>query len=393
MRLLALTLVLAVAACGGDGGARATDGGSGDDAARARDGGAGDGAAIDAAIVPVDAPAPVATVTVTPMLAPMIVTTEATLAAELRDAGGNLLRGRAIAWTSSDPARLSVSAAGVVHAFAVGGPIEVSATSEGAHGSVMISVVDGVITGITDIRSFLARCPTNDPAYAALRADFELRADGVPIAGDPPCTEPYSTVPIAQLTDELYVLQVLRIAYYMSPGTESHLPWTSLGLYPWLHTRVSGINLKAAPGQLYCCDQLDGRLFFAMSRQSDFSRDFKRDWPGLSGSLAFFAHEIRHADPGPGHVNGCPAFPQPSDPLGCDPSYDLANLGSYGVQYWLESSWANGSLYIGIPCAPPAVAQTYLANAVQEANSFINRFVTNAPPTATARRTYGGPCP
>ena len=394
-RLVAIGLVLVVAGCGGEDGGRATDGGAGDDAARAADGGAGDGAARDAGDAGGggDAGPPVATVTVTPMLAPMIVTTQATLVAELRDAGGNLLTGRAIVWASSDPSRLSVSAAGVVRALAVSGGMEVTATSEGVRGSVVISVVDGVVTGITDIHGFLARCPTNDPAYATIRADFELRADGVPITGDPQCTEPYPAVPIAQLTDELYVLQALRIAYYLSPGTQGRLPWTTLGFYPWLHARVGGINLKSAPGQLYCCDDLGGKLFFAMSRQSDVSRDSKRDWPGLSSTVAFVAHEVRHADPGPGHVNGCPAFPLASDPFGCDATYDLGYLGSYGLQYWLESSWANGSLYIGIPCAPPALAQSYLADAVQQAGSYIDRFVTGAPPTVTARRTYGGPCP
>src|SRR5262249_32286760 len=134
----------------------------------------------------------------------------------------------------------------------------------------------------------------------------------------------YPTLPIAQLTDELYVLQAMRVAYYLSQGTQGHLPWTPLAFWPWMHARVAGVNLKAAPGNLYCCDQIGGKLYFAMSRQDDFSRDFKRDWPGLSSTIAFFAHEIRHADPGStGHTNGCPAFPQPTDPAGCDPTYDL----------------------------------------------------------------------
>ncbi|MCC6999383.1 MAG: Ig-like domain-containing protein [Deltaproteobacteria bacterium] len=413
MRLVAIGLALVLAGCGGGEGTPAKDGGAGADSALgadgatgdagARDGAAGDGAAGDAApadgaaadvAVALDASAaPVATVTVTAPSAPMVVGAEATLTATLRDAGGALLTGRAIAWSSSAPARMSVSAGGVVHAFAPGGPVVITATSEGVPGSVALTIIDGVATGIADVYRFLERCPGNDPAYATIRADFQLRADDVPITGDPPCTEPYLTVPLAQLTDELYVLQALRIAYYLSPGTEGFLPWTPLGLYPWLHTRAAGINLKSAPNQLYCCDQLDGKLFFAMSRQSASSRDSKRDWPGLSSSLAFIAHEVRHADPGPGHTNGCPAFPLPTSPYGCDQTYDLANLGSYGVQYWLESSLADGSLYIGIPCAPTAVAQAYLADAVQQANGFIDRFVTNPPPTATTRRTYGGPCP
>lgn len=355
----ALVLVIAVAACGDDG---------------------------------VTGP-PVATVAVAPSLdLPMVTGATVALTAELRDDTGAVLSGRRVTWSSSDPAVVMVGADGVATAVGAGGPVEVTATSEGAHGSVMLRAVDGVVTGIADIRGFLDTCPTDDPAYAQLRRDFELRVDGAPVTAPIACTAPYSTLPIAQLTDELYVLQALRVAYYMSEGTAGYLPWTPLPFYDWLHARVSGINLKSAPGQLYCCDQLDGKLFFAMSRQEDFSRDFKRAWPGLSTSVAFFAHEIRHADPGaPPHVNGCPAFPNPGDPLGCDATYDLANLGSYGIQYWLDAQWATGAIHLGLRCSGESMG--YATFSATDAGSFRDRFVSNAPPAVSARMTYGGDCP
>ncbi|MGE5731533.1 MAG: hypothetical protein ACM37U_06330, partial [Gemmatimonas sp.] len=181
-------------------------------------------------------------------------------------------------------------------------------------------------------------------------------------------------------------------AFYMSQGTEGKLPWTTKSLYAWMASDIAGVNLKTAPGQLYCCDIINGKRYFSTSRQDATQRDVKRTWIGISGSVNFYAHEIRHADAGaPGHTTGCPAFPLPTDPAGCDATYDLANLGSYGVQYWLESHWATGMLNIGIGCSA-ATAQTYAKWDESSANSFRSRFVTNAPPVVTANPPYGGPC-
>ncbi len=250
-----------------------------------------------------------------------------------------------------------------------------------------------VITGIRDIRTFLERCPTNDVAYAQIRTDFELRADGQVVTADVPCSEPYSLLPIDQLTDELIALQVLRTAYYMSQGTEGKLPWTEKALYEWMGSNVAGVNLKASPGQRYCCDVIDGKRYIATSRQDAGQREFKRTWPSLAGTLAFYAHEMRHADAGaPAHTTGCPEFPLPTSPLGCDPTYDLNNLSAYGVQYWLHSSWATGYLNIGIGCSPPSTALEYTQANAQEANGFIIRFVSNPAPIVTPTPPYGGPC-
>ena len=252
----------------------------------------------------------------------------------------------------------------------------------------------GVIyTGIRDMRAFLEQCPTADPVYDRLRRDFEFLENGTPITTPITCSEPISSLPISQLTDELIALQVLRTAYYMGIGTQGHLPWTAKGLYDWMASRIAGINFKTAPGQLYCCDVINGKFYFSTSRQDATQREFKRTWRGISGSLDFYAHEIRHADSGaPGHTTGCPAFPQPTGPVGCDATYDLSNLGSYGVQYWLESSWATGYLNIGIGCAPPATASDYAMWNAMSANGFGDRFVTGAPPVVTATQPYGGAC-
>jgi hypothetical protein len=134
-------------------------------------------------------------------------------------------------------------------------------------------------------------------------------------------------------------------------------------------------------------------LYFSASRQDSTQRQFKRDWLGISGSLNFYAHEIRHADPGSLlHTTGCAAFPLPTGPAGCDATYDLNNLGGYGVQFWLESQWALGYMNIGIGCAPAPIAQTYALWHQNTADSFRSRFVANVPNPVVAPTPYGGPC-
>ncbi len=341
----------------------------------------------------VTTPPPVASVRVTPATSAVPLGTTVQLSAATLDAAGNLLTGRTVSWASSDPTIATVSATGLVTGAAVGGPIIITATSEGQSGQASVTVGQFVITGIHGIQSFLEHCPTTDPAYAQITQDFELLADGQPDLSPVTCTEPISALPIDQLTDELIARQVLRTAYYMSPGTEGKLPWTPKSLYAWMSSIIDGIDLKTAPGQLFCCEVINGKTYFVASRQDAFNRDFKRTWIGISSSLNFYAHEIHHADPGaPGHVNGCAAFPLPTDPLGCDATYDLTNLGSYGVQYWLESSWATGYLNIGIGCSPFATAMEYATSDATAANGFRDRFVTNVPPVVTAPQPYGGPC-
>lgn len=247
-------------------------------------------------------------------------------------------------------------------------------------------------TGIGNISAFLEQCPTNDPAYPQISADLTIRIDGVVVAPIT-CTEPISAIPIEQFTQQLITAQVFRTIYYMDPHVPDHLPWTSMSLYDWMVSNIGGINLRTAPGYLYCCDIIDGKKYIVQSIQSASQREPKRYWPGISGSLDFFAHEVRHADGGPGHTTGCEAFPDPGDPPGCDQSYDLNNLGSYGVQYWLAQSWLTGYLDVGISCNP-ATAYEYITWHLSAMNAqFRERFVENVPPLAEMPDPpYGGPC-
>ena len=336
---------------------------------------------------------PVSSVVVSPPAPSLLVAATIQLAAVTLDAAGNTLVGRTVTWSSSNPAVATVSATGLVTGVSAGIAI-ITASSEGKSGSSQVVVVTLTTTSITDIHGFLDHCPTNDPAYARIVADFDIRLDGQLITAATTCTEPIATLPIAQFTDRLVAYQILRTAYYMDTDTRGRLPWTPIGLYTWMASNIGGVNLKSAPGLFFCCELINGKKYIATSIQDATQREFKRTWLGISGSLGFYAHEIRHANPGaPGHVTGCPAFPLPTDPAGCDAAYDLNNLGSYGVQYWLESSWATGALNIGIGCAPGGIPQQYAEWNRNSANSFRGRFVTNVPPVVVANPPYGGPCP
>jgi len=94
-------------------------------------------------------PIPIAAVVVTPSVAAVIVAGTQQLAASTIDAGNNVLTGRSITWTTSDPAKATVSATGLVTGVAIG-TVTITATSEGKTGTAAITVANGaIITSVT----------------------------------------------------------------------------------------------------------------------------------------------------------------------------------------------------------------------------------------------------
>jgi hypothetical protein len=83
--------------------------------------------------------APVATVTLSPASASIGVAGTQQLSATLRDASGNVLTGRAVAWASSNALVASVSSSGLVTGLAAGS-VTITATSEAKSGSASITV-------------------------------------------------------------------------------------------------------------------------------------------------------------------------------------------------------------------------------------------------------------
>jgi trimeric autotransporter adhesin len=79
-------------------------------------------------------PAPVSSVSVDPSSASLLVGATQTLTATPKDAAGNVLTGRTVAWSSSDQSIATVSSGGLVTAVAAGSTT-ITATSEGKFGS------------------------------------------------------------------------------------------------------------------------------------------------------------------------------------------------------------------------------------------------------------------
>src|SRR5437867_514445 len=104
-----------------------------------------------------------------------------------------------------------------------------------------IFVCQAVSAQIHNIRQFLDQCPQTDPAIAQIRKDFEVRRGGILVAELPPCTEPVSAMPASLYSDELIVLQGLRVIYYMDRGQTGHLPWTNGTMYDWMKSKIGGI--------------------------------------------------------------------------------------------------------------------------------------------------------
>jgi hypothetical protein len=82
---------------------------------------------------------PVATIDVAPLTATVIVGASQQLTATLRDAGSNVLTGRAVTWASANQSRATVDQSGIVTAVAAG-TVTITATSEGKSGAAQITV-------------------------------------------------------------------------------------------------------------------------------------------------------------------------------------------------------------------------------------------------------------
>lgn len=260
---------------------------------------------------------------------------------------------------------------------------------------------------IHDIRAFLNTCPQNDPAYARIRADFTLRRNGQ-IVDVPPCTEPLSAMPTSAYTDELLIVQGLRVIYYMDRGMSGHLPWTAGTLYDWMKSKIGGIEI--VQGGSFCClyygpapplpppnpnptppppqpaPPLDPKfLFIAVGAEDDFNREFDKKWIGIAGNIDLYAHETRHTDDFP-HSSCC------GIPGGCDDKFDPASLSPYAVQWWLNKLWLDGTIDVGVSCfatAERAEAANWFRSAL---DGFAARFCTDRPPAVAVPALPGGAC-
>ena len=84
-------------------------------------------------------PAPVASVAVSPASSTLAIGLTQQLTAATKDASGNALTGRTVAWTSSDTTVARVNSSGLVTTIAAG-PATITATSEGISGTASVTV-------------------------------------------------------------------------------------------------------------------------------------------------------------------------------------------------------------------------------------------------------------
>ena len=84
-------------------------------------------------------PVPVASVTVTPANPTLSLLQQVQLSATTFDGGGNVLTGRGVSWTTSDPLVATVSTTGEVTAL-LPGTATITATSEGVSGTAIVTV-------------------------------------------------------------------------------------------------------------------------------------------------------------------------------------------------------------------------------------------------------------
>lgn len=200
-------------------------------------------------------------------------------------------------------------------------------------------------TRILDVRRLLDVCPQNDPAINIIRADIEIRRNGQPTSM-PACTEPASAMPAAQITEELALLQALRVAYYMDRGRSNYLPWTNLRFYDWVKSKIAGINIGSSPGIAgSCCTTINNKSFMSTGLQDAFSRSFANMPRGaLNLMTGLISHEARHADGFP-HPSGCCTGIQ------CDQAYDERNLSPYGIAFYLQREiFLRRSIDVGLEC-------------------------------------------
>ena len=113
---------------------------------------------------------PVSTVTVAPNPASVAVGATVQLTATLKDANGNTLTGRTVAWTTSNASHATVnSSSGLVSGVAVG-TATITATSEGKSGTSAVTVVAGTPAPVATVTV------TPNPASVAVGATVPLTA-------------------------------------------------------------------------------------------------------------------------------------------------------------------------------------------------------------------------
>jgi hypothetical protein len=176
--------------------------------------------------------------------------------------------------------------------------------------------------------AILARCPT--PAeVAAGDQDLRLSFDYDVTAGQTVCTAAQSSRDLTLLQAQTYrVLTITRRLTFDAP-----LPWTSGSLYAWLVSSIRGIRYRGDDiGNSFCCDPvntIDIKATLGPNNSGLAALVFPTDFRSVGTLMVLFVHEARHN-------NGLPhtCADQLKDKT-------IAELGSWGIQYYLDGLLAN----------------------------------------------------
>ncbi len=124
---------------------------------------------------------PVASVTVTPATASVPAGGTVQLTATPKDANGNPLTGRTITWQSSNSAIAGVNGSGLVTGVATGGPVTITATSEGQSGTSAVTVTapssaqfDHVFIVMEENNDYASVTSSSMPYLTGLAAQYGL---------------------------------------------------------------------------------------------------------------------------------------------------------------------------------------------------------------------------
>ena len=153
------------------------------------------------------APAPVASVAVTPGSVSQTTGGTQQFAATLKDATGNVLTGRTITWTSSNAAIAAVNGSGLETAVAAGSAT-VTATSGGITGTASVTVTAPVITkpgtvvdlavaGVTDTSATLSFTEVNDGTGSPASYDVRFAVSPLSWGSAPAVTRGVCATPLA----------------------------------------------------------------------------------------------------------------------------------------------------------------------------------------------------
>lgn len=180
----------------------------------------------------------VAAVAVSPATAGVQVGSTVQLVAALRDPNGYAVTGRLVTWSSAAPGTASVSSSGLVTAVAEGGPVTVTATSEGVDGTATVTVTvapapDGTPPSTPQNLSAIANGPTLVALSWSAATDnvgvtsYQVFRNGTQV-GMPPAPA-FQDATVSPSTSYVYTVAAEDAAGNVSPQSSSVLVTTPAG--------------------------------------------------------------------------------------------------------------------------------------------------------------------